>query len=74
MESKTKKGCSPLYLACKEGHFDIVCILFNGGGNLEEADQRSITPLVAAFRNGHAEVGTQLVVSLVPLYLKCVLV
>ena len=56
VDSKTKKGCSPLYLAGKEGHFEIVKLLHENGGSLEEPDHRGITPLVASFRNGHVEV------------------
>lgn len=35
VESRTKKGCSPLYLACREGYKDIAVMLSTHGASTE---------------------------------------
>ena len=35
VETRTKKGCSPLYLACREGHKEIAIMLSKKGASTE---------------------------------------
>jgi ankyrin repeat protein len=50
VDARTKKGCSPFLLGCKEGHKEIVQLLAERGADLEASDQRNTTPLLAAFK------------------------
>ena len=35
VESRTKKGCTPFFLACKDGHKDIAIMLSKHGADTE---------------------------------------
>ena len=56
MEVKNKKGNTPLWLACNGGHLDVVMLLVGKGADVNAADNRGVTPLMAAFRKGHVQV------------------
>ena len=56
VQVRTKKGATPFFLACREGHLDISLMLYNKGADTEVPDSRSVTPLLASFRNGHVNV------------------
>lgn len=47
---RNKKGNTPLWLAANGGHFDVVQLLVQAGADVDAADNRKITPLMAAFR------------------------
>lgn len=39
-----------MWLAANGGHFDVVQLLVQAGADVDAADNRKITPLMAAFR------------------------
>lgn len=47
---RNKKGNTPLWLAANGGHLDVVQLLVQAGADVDAADNRKITPLMAAFR------------------------
>ena len=47
---RNKKGNTPLWLAANGGHFDVVQLLVHANADVDAADNRKITPLMAAFR------------------------
>lgn len=47
---RNKKGNTPLWLAANGGHFDVVQLLVHASADVDAADNRKITPLMAAFR------------------------
>lgn len=47
---RNKKGNTHLWLAANGGHFDVVQLLVQAGADVDAADNRKITPLMAAFR------------------------
>lgn len=53
---RNKKGNTPLWLAANGGHFDVVQLLVQAGADVDAADNRKITPLMAAFRKVNAAV------------------
>uniref|UniRef100_A0A8C5IYL3 Ankyrin repeat domain 17 n=1 Tax=Junco hyemalis TaxID=40217 RepID=A0A8C5IYL3_JUNHY len=55
------KGNTPLWLAANGGHLDVVQLLVQAGADVDAADNRKITPLMAAFRKGHVKVVRYLV-------------
>lgn len=50
IDVRNKKGNTPLWLAANGGHFDVVQLLEQSGADVDAADNRKITPLMAAFR------------------------
>eukprot|EP00118_Oscarella_pearsei_P009022 m.49460 g.49460 ORF g.49460 m.49460 type:complete len:1662 (+) comp33992_c0_seq1:255-5240(+) len=60
VDSRSRKGCSPLLLCCREGHKEIATLLAERGADMEvvgmSPDERRTTPLLAAFRNGHVHI------------------
>lgn len=50
IDVRNKKGNTPLWLAANGGHFDVVQLLVQAGADVDAADNRKITPLMAAFR------------------------
>ena len=50
-------GATPLYVAAKNGHSEVVQhLLAKGGIDVNEADNDGVTPLYAAAQEGHSEV------------------
>lgn len=47
---RNKKGNTPLWLAANGGHLDVVQLLVQASADVDAADNRKITPLMAAFR------------------------
>jgi ankyrin repeat protein len=47
---------TPLFVACENGHVEIVKTLIEAGANLNSPDKDGATPLFVACKNGHAEV------------------
>lgn len=56
IDVKNKKGCTPLFLACSNGHLDTVKILVGNHADVDGLDNRKTSPLVAAFRKGFVKV------------------
>lgn len=56
VEVRNKKGNTSLWLACNGGHHEVVKLLVNKGADVNAADNRNVTPLMAAFRKGHIQV------------------
>ena len=54
---KNKKGRTPFWMACHNGSFGIVELLVDHGANVDMVDNKNTTPLMAALRRGHLEVG-----------------
>lgn len=50
IDVRNKKGNTPLWLAANGGHFDVVQLLVHASADVDAADNRKITPLMAAFR------------------------
>jgi len=50
-----KYDCTPLYVACKNGHLEIAKLLLDKGAKVNEA-RDYYTPLIAACENGHLDV------------------
>lgn len=50
IDVRNKKGNTPLWLSANGGHFDVVQLLEQAGADVDAADNRKITPLMAAFR------------------------
>lgn len=50
IDVRNKKGNTPLWLAANGGHLDVVQLLVQAGADVDAADNRKITPLMAAFR------------------------
>lgn len=60
IDVRNKKGNTPLWLAANGGHLDVVQLLVQAGADVDAADNRKITPLMAAFRkvNGGVQLGS----------------
>lgn len=56
VDCRTKKGCTPFFLSCKEGYLELSRALYDHSACPESSDLRNTTPLVAAFRNGHIKI------------------
>lgn len=56
IDVRNKKGNTPLWLAANGGHLDVVQLLVQAGADVDAADNRKITPLMAAFRKVEYEV------------------
>lgn len=50
IDVRNKKGNTPLWLAANGGHFDVVQLLVHASADVDAADNRKITPLMAAYR------------------------
>ena len=50
IDVRNKKGNTPLWLAANGGHLDVVQLLVQATADVDAADNRKITPLMAAFR------------------------
>ena len=48
METKQKDQCTPLHIACQNGHLQIVQYLIEKGDNIEAKDKDKYTPLQCA--------------------------
>ena len=51
-----KDGVTPLYVSCKNGHFDAARLLLDNGAEVDRAKEDGETPLEVAQRKGHAAV------------------
>ena len=49
----TKKGCSPCYLAAKNGHIDVVKALIGANADLNSSNIKGQSPLHIAAYMGH---------------------
>lgn len=56
MELKNKKGNSPLWLAAKGGHLDVIELLYDFKADINSQDNKNISCIMTAFRNGHVDV------------------
>ena len=57
MEDDINNGCTPLYIACQNGHLDVVRELLGADGiQANQANQKSQTPINVAADNGHVDV------------------
>ena len=52
----TKRGMSPLYVACQEGHTEVVRALLSAGAMVDLPTKLGASPLYAACQKGHLEV------------------
>ena len=55
-----KDNNTPLLLAVRNSHTDIVTLLLNSGASTEAMDKDNNTPLLAAARSGHTDIVTLL--------------
>jgi hypothetical protein len=61
VDSCQADGCTGLWLACEQGHVDVVTLLCNHGANVHVTKQPGdVTPLYIAAQNGHTNVVTLL--------------
>ncbi|OQV24757.1 Ankyrin repeat domain-containing protein 17 [Hypsibius exemplaris] len=59
---RNKKGCSPLWLACQNGHFDVVQALVGcGSADVDARDNRQMSCILTAFKRGHENIVRTLV-------------
>lgn len=56
IDSPNDKRVTPLIIACKNGHRDVVELLLNQGADIEWTDVRGNTPLIKACIRGHASI------------------
>lgn len=56
VECTNADGCSPLFLACREGHISLVPHLLNAQANPNIPNKQGFTPLHAACEAGHRDV------------------
>ena len=50
------EGCTPLFLACWKGYFEMAQYLVEKGVTLDKATDKGYTPLITAAANGQLEV------------------
>lgn len=50
-----------MWLACNNGHLEVVQLLVTRGANPDSSDSRKVSCLMAAFRKGHCKVVKYLV-------------
>ena len=55
-QSGEQHGGTPLLIASQEGHLEVVKLLIESGGSVNEADNRGATPLWIASGAGHLEI------------------
>ena len=51
-----KYQSTPFYIACQNGHLEVVKLLLKNGADINKATKYQATPLLAACRHGHLEV------------------
>ena len=56
VDTKNKKGCTALWLACLNGHLDVAQTLIMNTADTETIDSRRVSCLMVAFRRGHIKV------------------
>jgi ankyrin repeat domain-containing protein 17 len=56
IDTRNKKGFTPLWLACSSGHLDVCQILVANGANADIEDLKKVSCLMAAFRKGHIKI------------------
>ena len=61
VDTKNKKGNTPIWLACNSGHLDVVHKLIDYEADPTIPDGRNCSPLMAAFKKGHVKVVKHLV-------------
>jgi len=49
-------GCTPLYIACQNGHAAMVGLLLGQGADREKANNNGFTPLYVACEKGHEKI------------------
>ena len=54
-------GYTPLHVASKKGHLEIVEVLIASGGSVNQADKKGSTPLHIASMNGRSEIVKMLI-------------
>ena len=55
-----KKGSTPLFIACHQGHVAVGTLLLDKGAEVDRAEKNGWTPLYIACAKGHVAVGTLL--------------
>ncbi|KAI3837560.1 hypothetical protein MKX03_033583, partial [Papaver bracteatum] len=60
VDSKCEKGCTPLYHASLDGHFDTVRYLLEKGANPDASTDTNLTPLQYAAKSGNTKIITLL--------------
>ena len=60
------KGCTPVYNATKNGHFEIVKLLVESGADVSKSDNSGRIPLLIAKMNNH-ELLVQFLIQAVPM-------
>ncbi|KAI3872051.1 hypothetical protein MKX03_001398, partial [Papaver bracteatum] len=66
VNSRDGEGCTPLYHACAEGHFDMVEYLLEKGANPDASNDMNHTPLHQAANSGDTKIITLLLSRGVP--------
>jgi hypothetical protein len=56
IEVRNKKGCSPMWLASNGGHLDVCVALQKHGGDVHAEDNRRVSCLLTALKQGHVSV------------------
>ena len=56
LDLQDDQGCSPLLIACQEGHLEVVHTLLSAGANADLQDHFGVTPLFSTSQAGHVEV------------------
>jgi serine/threonine-protein phosphatase 6 regulatory ankyrin repeat subunit B len=55
------RGLSPLFVACKNGHLEIVRLLLNHQASLDLCTENGKTPLLVALQNEHIDISCLLI-------------
>ena len=53
VDTKNKKGNTPIWLSCNSGHLDVLQKLIEFNGDPTIPDARNCTPLMASFKKGY---------------------
>ena len=56
VDQPSEVGCTPLYLACQEGHKKVAQLLLDAGASMDHPDEDGYTPLMLVAKNGQCEV------------------
>ena len=56
IDKKGVKGATPLYVACEEGHTDVVALLLKRGADPEEPLNKGNTPLSVTRLKGYDDI------------------